>query len=188
MSHSKASTQVTVWAKTWEEYLRLRLWARSAGILGAWRWRFTILDFSIGQIHAPDVIILGKEAFGTHCLDVVVKFKGKKRKPVTVLFWNWAPSMEVEWRKSSTYFLTSAVDGGEWSASCPGRFTLRERAPATHWIGWWVATSAVLDAVVKRKIPNPRRVSNHITPIVRPLAQRYTDWAITENLELKRRW
>jgi len=24
-------------------------------------------------------------------------------------------------------FLTSATDGGEWSASCPGRFTPRER-------------------------------------------------------------
>jgi hypothetical protein len=28
--------------------------------------------------------------------------------------------------------LTSALDGGEWSASHPGRFTPRERAPGTH--------------------------------------------------------
>jgi hypothetical protein len=35
-------------------------------------------------------------------------------------------------------FLTSALDGGEWSASSPDRFTLRERAPGTHWIGGWV--------------------------------------------------
>jgi hypothetical protein len=34
---------------------------------------------------------------------------------------------------------------------------------------------AVLDAVVKRKIPSPRRESNPITPIVQPLAQRCTD-------------
>jgi len=34
--------------------------------------------------------------------------------------------------------LTSALDGGEWSASLPGRFTPRERAPCTHWIGGWV--------------------------------------------------
>jgi hypothetical protein len=27
------------------------------------------------------------------------------------------------------YSLTEALDGGEWSASCPGRFTPRERAP-----------------------------------------------------------
>jgi hypothetical protein len=30
---------------------------------------------------------------------------------------------------SSTHSLTSALDGGEWSASRPGRFTPRERAP-----------------------------------------------------------
>jgi hypothetical protein len=43
----------------------------------------------------------------------------------------------------------------------------------------WVGPRAVLDAVVKRKIPSPRRESNPRTPIVQPLAHRYTDWAIT---------
>jgi len=33
---------------------------------------------------------------------------------------------------SSTHSLTSAIDGGEWSASRPGRFTLTERVPVTH--------------------------------------------------------
>jgi hypothetical protein len=70
---------------------------------------------------------------------------------------------------------TSALDGGEWSASRPGRFTPRERAPVTHWIGVWVGPRAVLDAVVKRKIPSLRRESNPRTPIVQPVAQRYTD-------------
>jgi hypothetical protein len=32
-------------------------------------------------------------------------------------------------------FLTSAIDGCEWSTSRPGRFILRERATDTHWIG-----------------------------------------------------
>jgi len=27
------------------------------------------------------------------------------------------------------------LDGGEWSASCPGHFTPRERAPDTNWTG-----------------------------------------------------
>jgi hypothetical protein len=72
--------------------------------------------------------------------------------------------------------LTSALDGGEWSASRPGRFTRRERAPDTHWIGGWMGPRTVLDAVVKRKIPSPRRESNHRTLIVQPVAhQRYTD-------------
>jgi hypothetical protein len=51
--------------------------------------------------------------------------------------------------------LTSALDGSEWSASRPGRFTPRERAPGTYWIGGWVGPKVVLDAVVKWKIPSP---------------------------------
>jgi hypothetical protein len=67
-----------------------------------------------------------------------------------------------EWWCSSTHSLTSALDGGEWSASRPGRFTPRERASGTHWIRGWVGPRAVLEAVVKRKIPSSRRESNPI--------------------------
>jgi hypothetical protein len=35
-------------------------------------------------------------------------------------------------------FLTSALGGGEWSASRPDLFTPRKRVPDTHWIGDWV--------------------------------------------------
>jgi hypothetical protein len=62
----------------------------------------------------------------------------------------------------------------------PGRFTPRERAPGTHWIRSWVGPSAVLDAVMKRKISGFRRESNPRTPIIQPIAQRYTDWVTTE--------
>jgi hypothetical protein len=72
-----------------------------------------------------------------------------------------------EWRYSSTHSLTSAP-GGEWSASRPVRFTARERAPGTHWIGGWVGPRAVLDAVM-RKVPSPRRESNPKTLIVQPV-------------------
>jgi hypothetical protein len=61
----------------------------------------------------------------------------------------------------------------------PAAFNPRERASGTHWIGGCVGPKAVLDAVVKRKIPSPRWESNPRTPIVQPVAQRYTDWAIT---------
>jgi len=37
--------------------------------------------------------------------------------------------------------LTSALDGGEWSASHPGRFT--------HRLGDWMGTRAGLNAVAK---------------------------------------
>jgi hypothetical protein len=69
----------------------------------------------------------------------------------------------------STHSLTSALDGGEWSASRPGCFTPRERAPDTHLIEGWVSPRAVLDAVVKRKILSPRRESNPRTLIVQPV-------------------
>jgi hypothetical protein len=37
-----------------------------------------------------------------------------------------------EWRYSSTHSLTSALDGSEWSASRPSRFTPKEKASGTH--------------------------------------------------------
>jgi hypothetical protein len=42
-------------------------------------------------------------------------------------------------------FLTSALDGGEWSASRPGRLSPGERAPGTHWAGGWMGPRAGLD-------------------------------------------
>jgi hypothetical protein len=47
--------------------------------------------------------------------------------------------------------------------------------PGTRWIGGWVGPRAVLEAVVKRNIPSPLRKSNPRTPIVQPVAQRYTE-------------
>jgi hypothetical protein len=51
------------------------------------------------------------------------------------------------------------------------------KEPLTHWIGDSVGPKAILDAVVKRKIPSTRQESNPRTPIAQPVAQRYTDWA-----------
>jgi hypothetical protein len=42
-------------------------------------------------------------------------------------------------------FLTSALEGGEWRASRPDRFTL-----GTHWIRGWVGPRAGLDTVEKK--------------------------------------
>jgi hypothetical protein len=42
---------------------------------------------------------------------------------------------------------------------------------------------AVLDAAVKRKIPNPSRESNPRTPIVRPVAQQYRSTSLTTQRE-----
>jgi hypothetical protein len=56
--------------------------------------------------------------------------------------------------------LTSALNGGEWSASHPGRFSPRERASGTYWIGGWVGLRAGLDVVSKRKTSSSRQESN----------------------------
>jgi hypothetical protein len=55
---------------------------------------------------------------------------------------------------------TSILDGGEWSASRPGRFTPKKKAPGIHCIEGWEGPKAGLDAVVKRKIPSPCQDSN----------------------------
>jgi hypothetical protein len=44
-------------------------------------------------------------------------------------------------------FLTSALDGLEWSASRPGRFTPSRKAAGTQWIGGWMGTEIRLDTV-----------------------------------------
>jgi hypothetical protein len=57
---------------------------------------------------------------------------------------------------------TLALDGSEWSASSPGQYTSRERAPSNQWIGRWVDPRAGLDA-------------GNRTRAVQPVARRYTD-------------
>jgi hypothetical protein len=49
-------------------------------------------------------------------------------------------------------FFTSALAGGEWSASRPGRFTPGERTPGAHWIGGWVDPRADLEEMKKGKL------------------------------------
>jgi len=72
-------------------------------------------------------------------------------------------------------FLTSALDGGEWSTSRPGRFIPRETAFCTDWIGDCVGPRVGLDTVVKRKIPSPFRDLNHDQPVRSPAI----NWAIS---------
>jgi hypothetical protein len=76
---------------------------------------------------------------------------------------------------------SSALDGGEWSASRHGRFTPGEITSSTHLLGCWVGLIVGLDAVEKRKIL-PCRESD---PGPQSVARRYTDWAFpTPSLKL----
>jgi hypothetical protein len=87
-------------------------------------------------------------------------------------------SRYTPWRRlvgeeySSYSFTTSALDGGEWSASRPGRpFTPGERTPGTHWTGGWVSPRASLDTGDRRKILCPCRGSNPDHPVVQPVVR-----------------
>jgi hypothetical protein len=58
-----------------------------------------------------------------------------------------------ERRKSSYSFLTSVLDGGEWSASRPGRALAPGKGPpGTHCTRSWVGARAGLDAAARGKI------------------------------------
>jgi hypothetical protein len=66
---------------------------------------------------------------------------------------NWTTLLGVKFKSGPPdrmAFLTSVLDGDEWSASRPIRFTPREIVPSTHCIGGWVGPRASLDTVVKR--------------------------------------
>jgi hypothetical protein len=52
-------------------------------------------------------------------------------------------------------FLTSALDGGQWSASHIRCFVPKERIPSIQCIGGWVAPSSDLDDLEKREISYP---------------------------------
>jgi hypothetical protein len=85
----------------------------------------------------------------------------------------------MEERRYSSYSLTtSALDGGEWSATRPGRaFTPGERTPGTHCTGGWVGPRAGLDTEATGKILCPSRESNPDGPVVQPVVRHYTAWA-----------
>jgi hypothetical protein len=76
-----------------------------------------------------------------------------------------------ERRYSSYSYLTSALDGGEWSASRPGRALPPEKGPpvpAGYKTGW--APEPVWTQ-------RPEEKSSAPAPIVQPVDRHYTDWA-----------
>jgi hypothetical protein len=113
----------------------------------------TVADFKF--INKTDLNIYKENACVKNFRKVVHQYDEVKKK--LPLCFSWAPHHKGilgEWRYSFIHPLTSALDGGECSASRPGRFTPRESVPITHRIGGWVVPRIVLDAVMKRKIPS----------------------------------
>jgi hypothetical protein len=102
------------------------------------------LSVSVCRLHG----VLLHRVLGTvvHCELPITE--GKKRSPTTHHGGAWG-----ERRYSSYSFSTSALDGGEWSASRLGRaFTPGERTPGAHCTGGWVGLRAGLDTEAKGKI------------------------------------
>jgi hypothetical protein len=70
---------------------------------------------------------------------------------------NLAPRHEGvlgEWKYSSTHSLTSALDGSEWSASRPGRFTPREltRTRWCHRVWWGLYTTTCFENTITARL------------------------------------
>jgi hypothetical protein len=104
----------------------------------------------------------------THLWDVCILQQDYKSSPATRHGGAWGEN-----RYSSYSFTTSALDGGEWSASRPGRaFT-----PGTHCTGGWVDPRAGLNTEDRGKILCSCRGSNPDRPVVQPVVRHYTAWA-----------
>jgi hypothetical protein len=114
----------------------------------------------------------------------------------TTAFWNAAPCSVMEtrlqlklshytpWRrlrgeKDSSYsFLTSALDGGEWSASSPGHALASRKGPPVRTVqesGW--ATESIWTQGLEEKSFCLCRGSNPDRPVVQSIVRHYTDWA-----------
>jgi len=94
--------------------------------------------------HNASVSVVGKIFTGTLSNSI---YKGKV---VSVFLLTEHYIMKAYWGSrdySCIHSLTSALDGGEWSASRLGRFIPRERPSGTNWIRGWVGPRAVLDCI-----------------------------------------
>jgi hypothetical protein len=75
-------------------------------------------------------------------------------------------------------FLTSAIVGGEWSASSTGRFTPRGKNPhGSHWIEGWAGPEPVWTTWRSEDSYHHRGLKSDPL-VVQPVASRYTDCAI----------
>jgi hypothetical protein len=114
------------------------VWIRSPH----WTWSLNISMSGVGAQGGPCTATI----FNLLCVPIcfispVIPYSKKKSRPATRHVCAWG-----ERRYSSYSFTISALDGGEWSASRPGRaFTPRERTRGTHCTGGWVGPRAGLD-------------------------------------------
>jgi hypothetical protein len=107
---------------------------------------FAAITFLVASQRVPIIVVL---YFVIDSVRKLLDIPSYVKVKLSLCF-NWGPRHEGElgeWRYSSTHSLTSALDGGEWSASRPGRFIPRERAPGTRWIG-----GSYVECIIKVKV------------------------------------
>jgi hypothetical protein len=119
-----------------------------------WKKKLTNLPKQIKRANCSEYI--------SRCLKAADHILTVKIKSSLCFIFNIAPRHEgvVGSGSIAPRILDLVAYGGEWSASCPGRFTPRKRVPGNDCIGGWVGPRAGLDAAVKRKIPSRYRDSN----------------------------
>jgi hypothetical protein len=66
-------------------------------------------------------------------------------------------------------FLTSALDGGEWSTSRPCRFNPGETDPGSYWTRRWLGPRIGMDVMENRKISCSYPESNLDSSVVQPV-------------------
>lgn len=88
---------------------------------------------------------------------VTKKYKNKIKWQSCPCLINRVPHHKDVWWSQGIVppFLILAMDGGDWSPSCPSCFTPGERVPGTHLTGHCVSLRAGLDDVEERKLLFP---------------------------------
>jgi hypothetical protein len=110
-------------------------------------------------------------------------YEEKQSSPATRHGGTWG-----ERRYSSYLFLTSALDSGEWSASCPGWASASEKGPPVPIVqeAGWAPVS--MDTEATGKSFCLCQESNQNRPVVQPVAIHYTDWAAWLTFLLTMKW
>jgi hypothetical protein len=141
-NYSEQNTVCMLWCSAILEKLTVN-WSRNSLIL----WKPKV-HLSPCVLHVPpSLAILGEEY--TYLIPHYVVFYPAVALSLRLLLWNCLQTsgkIKVKffqrhegvlgkWKYISIHSLTSALDGGQWSASRPGRFTPRESALGTYWIG-----------------------------------------------------
>jgi hypothetical protein len=109
-----------------------------------------------------------------------IKLHNKKKKKVKLsLCLTKHHAMKTYWESAGiTPRILDLSTRWRWVDSFTPR-PLYPKGKSTHWIGGWEGPRAVLDAVVKRKIPSPAGNRTLEPRTTSPQPSPYTDWDIT---------